>query len=173
MSPKPNALLTTVALPGPINQMVDSPKTILLKLDGFQQAKLPDALVEAVGIQDGDILEVDIPRFPRVSDVKVAASRALGIPVREQILRGPLPRLQELSCDWAFLWELDILPGLSETPSRAPQNEDDNSRSNGGGGTGLSSRRPRRAGGTRVAATPGELFSTAEPVFTQMKQVND
>ena len=130
--------------------MVDSPKTILLKLDGFQQAKLPDALVEAVGIQDGDILEVEIPRFPRISDVKLAASRALGIPVRDQVLRGPLPRLEELSCDWAFLWELEILPGLSEIPSKASPNEDDSgSRSR----TRLSRR--RKAGGTHLAANPG------------------
>lgn len=45
----------------------------------------PEPVLELLGIQQGGIVEVQVPRFPRVGDVKLAASRALGIPVKDQV----------------------------------------------------------------------------------------
>mmetsp|Transcript_4701 Transcript_4701/g.13046 ORF Transcript_4701/g.13046 Transcript_4701/m.13046 type:complete len:246 (+) Transcript_4701:26-763(+) len=123
--------------------MASSPKRILLQLDSFDASLLPGWVLKHYSISKDGIVSVAMPRFPRVSDVKLAAEQALGIPAKDQVLRGPLPSLSELSCNWAHLWEFEIFPGLDNSKT-APKDVSEG------------------------VSTPGELFSTVPPLKSRI-----
>jgi hypothetical protein len=70
---------------------MDSPKRVLVHLEGLDTSKLPAAVLSAAGIRKDGIVAVDVPRFPRVSDVKMALARLLRIPAPDQVGRLPTP----------------------------------------------------------------------------------
>eukprot|EP00193_Tetraselmis_chui_P005462 CAMPEP_0177755086 /NCGR_PEP_ID=MMETSP0491_2-20121128/2374_1 /TAXON_ID=63592 /ORGANISM="Tetraselmis chuii, Strain PLY429" /LENGTH=260 /DNA_ID=CAMNT_0019270551 /DNA_START=446 /DNA_END=1228 /DNA_ORIENTATION=- len=135
---------------------MDSPKRVLVHLEGLDTSKLPAAVLSAAGIRKDGIVAVDVPRFPRVSDVKMALARLLRIPVPDQVLRGPLPQTTKLSRDWVHLYKLNlhklnILPGLRVDGDKRKTERRD---------------KVRNAGGSH----PGELFSSISPLAARIDQ---
>mmetsp|Transcript_18979 Transcript_18979/g.47919 ORF Transcript_18979/g.47919 Transcript_18979/m.47919 type:complete len:251 (+) Transcript_18979:75-827(+) len=124
---------------------MDTPKRVLVLLDGLDTRRVPANVLGTTGIRRDGIVALDLPRFPRVSDVKSALWYRLQIPTSEQVLRGPLPDTSELLRDWVHLSKLGVLPGLGGERTRQRSN--------------------RRPSGS---AHPGELFSSAKPVNARL-----
>uniref|UniRef100_A0A061QXG5 Uncharacterized protein n=1 Tax=Tetraselmis sp. GSL018 TaxID=582737 RepID=A0A061QXG5_9CHLO len=93
--------------------MVDTSKIILLQLSKTEIQDIAPILLRHSEIPSDGLLEIFLPRFPRVRDVKAAVANRFGIPVEDQSLFGPLPEETELKHDWVFLHSLGVIPGLT------------------------------------------------------------
>lgn len=82
-------------------------------------------------------------------------------PARSQVLRGPLPSLAEISCDWAHLWELEILPGLSDPTSAKGEHKLQT----------VKRTLAPPAAVRRDTSQAGELFTSADPIPGRVKTV--
>lgn len=161
---------------------MDSPKRVLVLLGDLDTRGVPAVILHAAGIRPDGIVAVDVPRFPRVSDVKHALWRDLRIPCADQV-RCRITK-HHITLLIRVRSPSDILTGRfgahqvlqGPWPDTAVLSRDWVHLRKYGvfpglGGSTRKSTRSSRGKSTLETAQPGELFSTAAPITERVDEV--